>query len=770
MAVRSNFPADLIKLYSEEGVWRNNIRERRGAYVAYDQYHETAYNLHLKSAINANRGNAEIFESIGFWLPLRTKFLEELKHFVFNDLTGKIDDERSINAQETRRHNEKVDLALKFFQERLDINPVHLDTDGYKEELSSLAGEQLIGNKSLLLNNRAIGTTEMMKFVEERLISHEKSPFDKIKKLNIPVFNYLDHQTKKKKTKTVSERTELKATAKLLKILEDRPFISAGDLGRYQISAHHALTDPSHKDIKPNIKASKAKSLSNYIVKVCPDSVSRIQPTFAKASTMTILEGENIIALGPGSDTTLGEHIDCLFRYYIVPHFSTSKLVCLMFDDAQGKHLKMTMDKRYSNDTKSCLNLTMNSVVSKEWGTIFMNPLNKHQFKKLFITRVKETLRQEFELGHILYLNGASDDGKVFIVTQNEVLEDTSISLPIGESDVKIFKFIESFVNQNITNFLVASLDTDVKILAIVFQAKYRRIQIVVKSFNQLLPFFYPKTYIRYIEDNFLSDSPLVHAENLLRVYIMFGCDQCPGFFGICHSSGLLVFDAKSRHKALSTENDFLELIIETYQSKNNGVKRYMLDGQSNQSTEENHATTREIVKCFKGVEANTIPILSVLHLHLQRSLFLQKSWLYPMQVQDLDPCLYGFRREKDGSFSVNLQDHSDPYFTLPKSLLKGCSCKTNCANKKCSCLKDEQRKKCSKVTCRCTCWKPMQADESIEEDMEVENFEDDWNLDYEMIDTEDEEEEGDNNSSEEFFSDDEYIPFDCEEIDDEDD
>ena len=87
-------------------------------------------------------------------------------------------------------------------------------------------------------------------------------------------------------------------------------------------------------------------------------------------------------------------------------------------------------------------------------------------------------------------MNGASDDGKVFIVTQNEVLEDTSISLPIGESDVKIFKFIESFVNQNITNFLVASLDTDVKILAIVFQAKYRRIQIVVKSFNQLLPFF----------------------------------------------------------------------------------------------------------------------------------------------------------------------------------------------------------------------------------------------------------------------------------------
>ena len=72
-----------------------------------------------------------------------------------------------------------------------------------------------IGNKSLLLSNRAIGTSEMQKFVEERLLSHEKSPFDKIKKLNLPVFNYMDHQTKKKKTKPVSEKTELKATAKI---------------------------------------------------------------------------------------------------------------------------------------------------------------------------------------------------------------------------------------------------------------------------------------------------------------------------------------------------------------------------------------------------------------------------------------------------------------------------------------------------------------------------------------------------------------------------
>ena len=368
----------------------------------------------------------------------------------------------------------------------------------------------------------------MMKFVEERLLSHEKSPYDKIKKMNIPVFNYMDHKTKKKKKKPVSERAELKATAKILKILDDRPYIKAGEIGRYQVSAYHALADPSQKDLKPNIKSSKAKSLSNYIVKVCPDSVSRMQPTFAKATSMSVLEGENIIALGPASDTTLGEHIDNLFQYYVSPHFSTSKLVCLMFDDSQGKELKMTTEKRYSNDKKSSLNLTMLSVVTKDWGTIFMNPVNKIQFKKLFITRIKETLRHQFEASHVLYLNGATNDGKIFIITKDEILEDSN-RLQIGESDVKIFTFIEIIANMNITNFLVLSMDTDVKMLAIVFQAKYRRIRIVVKSFNQVLPYFYPEVYIKYLDENFSNDSVLVHAENMLRVYILFGCDQCPG-------------------------------------------------------------------------------------------------------------------------------------------------------------------------------------------------------------------------------------------------
>ena len=110
--------------------------------------------------------------------------------------------------------------------------------------------------------------------MNERLLSNEKSPFDKVKKMNIPVFSYSENKIKKKVSKPVTERVELKATNKLLKILNDRNMIAPGDLGKYQVSQYHALTDPSQKEVKPNIKSSKAKSVSNYLVKVSPDCVS----------------------------------------------------------------------------------------------------------------------------------------------------------------------------------------------------------------------------------------------------------------------------------------------------------------------------------------------------------------------------------------------------------------------------------------------------------------------------------------------------------------
>ena len=147
----------------------------------------------------------------------------------------------------------------------------------------------------MLLNNRRIGKRELQTFVDERMLSHSKSPFDRVKKVNIPVFNYMEYKPKKKETKPVTERSELKSTGKILKILDDRKVIPIGEIGRYQISQHHALTDPREKEVKPNVKSSKAKAISNYVVKVCPDSVSRAHPPFDGDSTVTVIEARQFL-------------------------------------------------------------------------------------------------------------------------------------------------------------------------------------------------------------------------------------------------------------------------------------------------------------------------------------------------------------------------------------------------------------------------------------------------------------------------------------------
>ena len=124
-----------------------------------------------------------------------------------------------------------------------------------------------------------------------------------------------------------------------------------------------------------------------------------------------------------------------------------------------------------------------------------------------------------------------------------------------------------------------------------------------------------------------------------------------------------------SREKALSSDNDFLNLILDTYVAKNAGMKRFFK--RDTPSMEDKHASIREIVKCFKGQESGTVPIMSVLKLQLERSKFLQISWLHPAEAENIDPGSYGYIMDKDGGYKINLQDIDDPYFSLPQSLLK---------------------------------------------------------------------------------------------------
>ena len=65
-----------------------------------------------------------------------------------------------------------------------------------------------------------------------------------------------------------------------------------------------------------------------------------------------------------------------------------------------------------------------------------------------------------------------------------------------------------------------------------------------------------------------------MQAKSFLTAYVLYGVDQNPGFHQISHSLGLQTWDEMSKRKVLRTEEDFLELILNTYEGREPGLKK----------------------------------------------------------------------------------------------------------------------------------------------------------------------------------------------------
>ena len=72
------------------------------------------------------------------------------------------------------------------------------------------------------------------------------------------------------------------------------------------------------------------------------------------------------------------------------------------------------------------------------------------------------------------------------------------------------------------------------------------------------------------------SESLARYTKSLLQAFVLFGCDLSPGFVGISHSLALRTFDDITMKKLLESKEDFLYLILKTYEKKNAGLKRMM--------------------------------------------------------------------------------------------------------------------------------------------------------------------------------------------------
>ena len=387
----------------------------------------------------------------------------------------------------------------------------------------------------------------------------------------------------------------------------------------------------------------------------------------------------------------------------------------LLFDDSKESwefNLKKTDEKRYQNCFPRIV-LKEDTIVH-DWDIILKQPQNKSQFKSLFVKVLIESAEDLLDLNQELYLNGTETGGIVRVLVKScEGLENYVLgerwSQRLTESDTKIFHLLHLFSETGFTKFLICSQDTDVKMLSLYWSSILPRLEITVQSGTILLPsFFYPNEYLDYMKTKFdcSSESLARYTKSLLQAFVLFGCDLSPGFVGISHNLALRTFDDITMKKLLESKEDFLYLILKTYEKKNAGLKRMMNIDDKSLSIVLRHKQTREVIKIRRGVESEAVPILSVLDLQLKRSEFITEFWI--KKDCKLDPANYGWKETSDKTaYDIVFQDYNDPLFSETQSLLLGCSCKRICS-KKCSCKTDNMRmNKCARLTCRfCPCYK----------------------------------------------------------------
>ena len=570
---------------------------------------------------------------------------------------------------------------MKVIEEKLSLSFVELNDEKYCQELRSFVGDQLQGNKERLLNSYELGEKLYSDFVVERIIQRTKSINDTIKKTSIPTFTMGPNVKKKSGQKHNAERVELQLQSKLLNVSVDRPVIEPSQLGQYQLSDHTALVDPTEKEIIPNIKSGKSSAMRDFIFKLVPESVSVQHP---HSVDMCLVEGENLINNISGHKKTVGQYVENLLKYGVKPYFQFSSKVLLMFDDSSDTRnldLKMTNKKRYQKEYKD-LDLAASSFI-EDWDSVIRSPENKKRLKQIIMEEIVQSGVSDniMKNGETLFLNGSMDDGRIICLRKNDDyvrMDNESFEVRRDESDYKIFFALEKYHSQGLKKFLIYSQDSDVKMLSLYWTAKLEEAEMTIKFGSSLASsYFYPKRVSQYFgrELNLNSqEERMKHSKALLQCYIFFGSDATPGFHSITNSYGLRIFNELSKERVLETRNDFLNLILMVYQSKNCGLKKIFEEIAENDPIDEKILRTRSILKAMKGAENEVIPLSSCLSLQFQRSAFLVQYWT-DEEYQN-DPVNFGWSKNEDG-YEIILSDKEDLFYSLPKTLMTSCGCAT---------------------------------------------------------------------------------------------
>ena len=510
---------------------------------------------------------------------------------------------------------------------------------------------------------------------------------------------------------------------KIVEVSKDRD-VDLSDIGKYMLGDDSALSE--EKSSKPFLGQSKAKITNEYLMTNFPKAFSTDRPD----ADVIIYDGENLVFIPPGNKSfTFREHIQDLFKKSISWRYRYCSELKLSFDqhgftDDIGEILKSATNmKRYGTESLSqcpAIEITLESRVPENWSWVTNKSENRIKFKQIMgQLLLHESIVEMIPTGKSLTVNGLYDDGKTWII-KNEfetISKIEGITLKYSEADIKMYKLCEKNSNKK---FLIVSLDTDTIFIGLLKQVQeneeagtiYVEIGKTSKNYVNL------KELVKQICLSYPLNSCEEAIAGFVRLYAVTGCDFCPYFKYHSKSSLFSVNKDINQVSVMGNIEDLCRLIIDAYERKYAGV----IYSDKNESIKDDITRLRIDLFSRKANEQSTIPLFSVLLLQFLRSCLILNYWndtIHPENEQDLKGYVLqnGWMKTKEGDIIMKLIECKDPFYTYPRNIIKGCSCK----KKKCSNCSCRGRNGCSVKMCKCNCFKYTHIDSTETESSEEE-------------------------------------------------
>ena len=728
-----SFPS-LLMQYMENGGFALSISGNIIHSVGLDECHEMLINRHMKEAIS--KPSQDYISRVATYIPARVKCIEQLKSEIFEDKT----------TQPSRRSAQATKSAVFLGDPSDSKSEANVQSQMDKLAQVKLLPHNITTNRGLVNPFRNLTASTAQR--EDLLSFHQlgKKLFENrvkayvLKQASVQVPQkrkaLLTFATKPKRNRRhlTSLERELKTVQRCMRLKianAIRNGTTADVRGEQYLELPRALCDI---DGLPT-KGQKSLVTNFYQCRYKESSIITHQFPPNWIADSVIIDGMFLINCSPlGSHKTMADYGNFLLKRFITPHLRKgSKEIHLLFDEPgqQEENPKSFEQARRElpPSDHQCMVFCEDAEVPSYWRKTISCRKCKRSLTVFLSSYTACFVKKSLQGGQKFVTAGATEKAGGLEVTvgpgvcgelQFREQQSDTFKCNSNEADSRIWLHAAHCAGPNI---FIVSPDTDVYHIGLPLETESQRILVQVSKLDKDLKLL----DLTILIDALKRDPALVglaeeHIPQIMQtLFAATGCDYVSFFAGIGKSTFLKVFfeyvtfimgdktpppfstmvtSDNMKQEAQDSVLAFIRLVGCAYFKKHLNA----FFGKTPESTFNTFADAASIRdqhinwldSIRQGIwdrisqESETIPSFAALELHWQRSCWVVHMW---QQATSNDAVLakldgHGWVKGDGGSLEILWDSETNRKKVKERvlRLLKGCTCKSGCSNKRCGC------------------------------------------------------------------------------------